>query len=222
MAKLKNEVHFLHIGKTGGSAVKESLKKYLDKGKFKLVFHRHDFKLKDVPIGVKIVFFLREPISRFVSGFYSRRRMGRPLYNFLWRPSEAKAFRKFKTPNELAEELSSINKDNRDRAVHAMRNVTHIKSRYWYWFKNKKYFKSRIDDVLFVGTQENLDKDFKKLLNILEIPTNIKLTKDKKKMHKNPTNVDKRISSMARDNLIKWYKKEYEFIQFCRELKLIK
>ena len=65
-----------------------------------------------------------------------------------------------------------------------MDSITHVKTYYWDWFKNKEYFASRLKDILFVGTQENLDKDFKELKKILDIPNNVRLTKNKIKMHK--------------------------------------
>ena len=34
--------------------------------------HRHAVRLRDVPVGEKFFFFVRDPVSRFVSGFHSR------------------------------------------------------------------------------------------------------------------------------------------------------
>ena len=78
-----------------------------------------------------------------------------------------------------------------------------------------------MDDILFVGTQENLNKDFLKLIKILEVPKAVKLTKNVIKMHKNPDDVDKRISPEAERNLRDWYSKDYEFIQLCKDNGLI-
>ena len=78
ICKKKQEVvHILHIRKTGGSAVKESLGPYTMTDKFRIKLHGHSFTLKDVPKGEKVVFFLRDPFTRFVSGFYSRKRKNR-------------------------------------------------------------------------------------------------------------------------------------------------
>ncbi len=72
------KIHFLHIGKTGGTAVKYALSSYSKNEKYEIILHGHETKLKDIPNGEKFFFFLRNPITRFTSGFYSRKRQGRP------------------------------------------------------------------------------------------------------------------------------------------------
>jgi hypothetical protein len=217
----KINVHFLHIGKTGGSAIKRTLRKAKGLDKYFLVIHPHDFRLEDVPKGEKAIFFLRDPISRFVSGFYSRKRMGRPLNNVPWKPGEKIAFEKFNTPNELAEALSSDSLPLRNSARKAMRNIYHVKTKYWYWFKNKKYFNSRINDIFFMGSQENLDNDFRILKKLLGAKPSLGLPRDSNLMHKNPTNIDKRISRKGQKNLREWYKEDYKFLELCLEKELV-
>ena len=68
-------LHFLHIGKTGGTAVKHALKPVAAAGH--LMLHGHDVRLHDVAPGEQVFFFLRDPLSCFVSAFYSRQREGR-------------------------------------------------------------------------------------------------------------------------------------------------
>jgi len=227
MSKKKIKVNFLHIGKTGGSVIRNSLKKYAKMGDYSLVFnhhilafHHHSYFLMKVPKGEKVVFFVREPISRFVSGFYSRKRKGKPLYNISWKKEEGEAFGLFETPNQLASALSSKKQSTRRAAILAMNSITHVKSSYWDWFKNKKYFISRLNDILFVGTQENLDKDFEKLKKILDV-NKARLTRNKIKMHKNPPGLDKHLSLKSKRNLKKWYAKDFEFIKLCKKLGLI-
>jgi len=159
----KQIAHILHIGKTGGSVVKEALKPYLLAGKFKIELHDHSFRLKDVPEGEKVVFFLRDPIKRFISGFYSRKRKGQPRYNFPWSPGEEGAFRHFKTPNALASALSSKNKRLKERAVMAMKNITHVNTSYCDWFDSETYFLYRFSDILFI-------KEYSICLKILSFP----------------------------------------------------
>ena len=84
----------IHIGKTGGSAVRDALIRAGVLDHYVLKFYGHWFKLTDVPKGEKVIFFLRDPISKFVSGFYSRKRQGKPLYNVPWRPFEEVARQK--------------------------------------------------------------------------------------------------------------------------------
>ena len=69
---------FLHIGKTGGSAVQHALRSLARED---IVLCGHDVSLNDVPRGAKAVASIRHPVDRFVSGFYSRLRQGLPRYN---------------------------------------------------------------------------------------------------------------------------------------------
>jgi hypothetical protein len=62
--------------------------------------HPHRVRLKDVPEGDHVIFFLRDPLSRFVSGFYEGQRRGYPRYLRSWTPDEKVAFDRFRTPNQ--------------------------------------------------------------------------------------------------------------------------
>ena len=90
-------IHFLHIGKSGGTAIKHALNdaKHVESG-LSFVLHPHSTRLSDIPVGDKVLFTLRDPLSRFCSGFYSRLRKGQPRYNFEWSEGESRAFSKFK------------------------------------------------------------------------------------------------------------------------------
>src|SRR5689334_13541511 len=100
----------LHIGKTGGTAAKTVLKaaKELRVGR-RIGLYGHQIGLQDVvdmDMTRKLVFFIREPVSRYVSAFNSRLRRGFPRHGNTWTEREEIAFEHFKTPNQLAEGLS--------------------------------------------------------------------------------------------------------------------
>ncbi len=219
--KGKQVVHFLHIQKTGGSAIKESIRYNLTNDKYVIQLHGHGFTLKDVPKGHKCFFVIRDPISRFVSGFYSRKRKGQPKYNIPWKINEEIAFNQFSTPNELALALSSENTDIKESAIRAMKNIANIKSSYCDWFHDEDYFLSRLEDILFIGEQEHLECDFEKLKRILFLPDQLKLPQDKVKAHRSNSNEDKHLDDQAKENLMLWYAQDYEFIKLCQE-KIIK
>ena len=82
--------------------------------------HDHRFRLINVENGDKAVIPLRDPISRFVSGFYSRLRKGEPRYYREWREEERTAFEWFSTPRELADALAQPAGEARRRAEFAM------------------------------------------------------------------------------------------------------
>ncbi len=209
----KKRVHFLHIGKTGGSAIKSALKSIPETPQYSITLHGHDTSLEDIPKGDYVIFFLREPIARFVSGFYSRQRKGQPRYYSEWSPNEKEAFEHFSTPNEVAASLAN----KQAAAVMAMKSVRHF-CHYSNWYVSFDYFESRIDDILFVGFQESLDSDFAKLKSILGIPSKINLPSDDMAAHKNPRNVDKSIDARGIAALSEWYSEDAKFIELCKEI----
>lgn len=214
----KQTVHILHVGKTGGTAVDCALKSNLTTKKYRIKLQDHIFRLNDVPEGDKFVFFVRDPIKRFVSGFYSRQRKGAPLYNVPWSPDEEEAFRLFNIPNELALAVSFEDKKKQENAVKAMKSIVHVNSSYWDWFIDEAYFQSRLPDLLFIGFQESLNDSFAMLKKILELPDELKLPDDDLKAHKAPRRLDKHLDDQAVGNLMDWYKKDYAFFELCMQL----
>jgi hypothetical protein len=214
----KRIVHLLHIGKTGGTAVKCALNGHEHAGAYELVLHEHNFGMTQTPLGEKVVFMVRDPLSRFVSGFYGRQRQDQPRHHAPWTPGEAVAFQRFSTPNELALALSSDDEPRRAEAVEAMQSINHIRSPHWAWFKNESYFLSRSSDIVFIGFQETLDEDFMLLKQVLGLPEEIRLPQDEVAAHKNPAHLDKHLDEEAVRNLKIWYGSDYRFLSLCKEI----
>lgn len=214
----KQIVHFLHIGKTGGTALREALRKHTTCPHYFIALHKHDLKLSDVPFGEKTVFFLRDPIRSYVSGFMSRQRQGLPRYFSAWSPDEKRVFERFGTANELALSLSSEDEEIHVAAERAMRSIKHVRSSFWDWFGDRNYFRSRLGDILFVGFQERLDEDFNRLKSILGLPEDLCLPRDDVRAHKNPRNIDIHLEDTALRNLLTWYARDYQFLELCKEI----
>ena len=214
MASLyKSKIHFLHIGKTGGSALKYVLGNFLNTQEYILELHHHNVSLKHIPEGEKVIFFLRDPISRFISGFYSRKRKGQPRYYSEWNQIETEVFNTFSTPNELALALHNGN----PLALKAMNNIQHFR-RYNQWYIDLDYFYSRRNDILFIGFQESLNEDFERLKSILGIENSIVLPDDNILVHKNPEGLDKRLTMQAYKTLEEWFMEDFEFVSLCRQM----
>ena len=213
----KEIIHFLHIGKTGGTAVKEALKDNTMCGNYVFALHFHHWKLQQVPPDEKVVFFLRDPVKRFISGFLNQQRQGLPRYFSAWTPEEAVAFERFSSPNQLALALSSEDPELRNAAEHAMKSIKHVRSSVWHWFGDPDYFLSRKSDVLFVGFQERLNEDFDSLKRILDLPDSIALPDSDSAAHRTPDSGSKRLEPAAVENLRNWYAADYRFLSLCRE-----
>jgi hypothetical protein len=211
-------IHLLHIGKTGGSAVKVALDNHLVTDRFVITLNPHHTTLRDVRRGDSVVFFLRDPIARFVSGFYSRQRRGQPRSYSEWTPDEREAFEHFGKPNDLAAALSSTDAELKQCAQKAMRSIRHVRDSYWKWFDNEAYFRSRAADIFFVGHQETLNADFEVLRQKLELPVEAALPSDPVRAHKNPDHLDYGLDDVAVENLRDWYQADWRFIELCRKV----
>ena len=106
----------LHVGKTGGTALISALRSAGTNEE--LEFHGHVATLKwlwSKNPRRRVIFGVREPVSRFVSAFNSRLRQGRPRHFTPWNKGEEIAFSLFDSPNELAEAIYA--EDRLRRAV---------------------------------------------------------------------------------------------------------
>jgi hypothetical protein len=211
-------VHFLHIGKTGGTAAKSAIRGYENAGDYEISLRYHNIRLQDIPRGEKVIFFVRDPVSRFVSGFYGRWRKDQPRHYVEWTAGEEAAFRRFRTPNELALALSADDPELQAAAADAIQAIEHIQSPHWTWFKNESYFLSRKSDLLFIGFQETLNEDFALLKKILNLPDEVRLPDDEVIAHRNPTSVNKQLDEQAIRNIEAWYRRDYQFLERCREV----
>ena len=211
-------LHFLHIGKTGGTAVRHALGEWSACSKRRVILHWHNLRFTEVPAGDGAIFFLRDPVTRFVSSFYSRQRQGKPKYDNPWTEDEQIAFAQFGTANELALALSSEDPAIRSKAEEAMRRVRHVNQRYEWWFADESSFLSRLDQVFFIGFQERLAEDFDRLKRMLGIPAAARLPEDEVHSHRAPDDTDRRLEPQAERNLRAWYADDIRFFELCCEL----
>jgi len=138
-------IFYVHVGKTGGTALKRQIRAHFGVKKRKepqvvgeeIVLLNH-ISLDDAvrkfgqPSGIAFAF--REPSARFVSGFYCRQRMGWPEHKALWDAREAAAFAHFDAANDLAEALDSDDPARRAAAYYGMSAIRHIRRGYEYHF----------------------------------------------------------------------------------------
>lgn len=215
----RSQVHFLHVGKTGGTAINAALKPCLTAGDYVIRLRAHSVKLRDIPVGEPVFFAVRDPLTRFVSGFNSRLRMGRPRLDRPWNRHEALVFSRFPSPDALATALSSPDDPTRLAAESAMGSLMHVSESYWKWFEDEEYFASRRSDILFVLFQERLDIDFAILAWLLGLQGRVALPRDPVQAHRTPPGFSQELSAAAEENLRRWYAREYDFLEQCRLLR---
>ncbi|MFT4801717.1 MAG: hypothetical protein ACI93N_001492 [Flavobacteriaceae bacterium] len=208
------QLHFIHIGKTAGTALKHALSDFTQNKSTQIHLHEHNFKLTDVPNDQLCFFSVRDPLDRFVSGFYSRQRQGKPKYNSKWNAAEEIAFSLFETPNKLANDLYSSNSQKRVNAEYAMLSLKHVNSSYWDWFVDEKYLLSRKKSIAFIFNQTNLNSDFEIFKNSFSISESAVLPdKNSIDAHSNSYSFDTYLDELSKANLRKWYAKEYYFLK---------
>lgn len=194
-------VHFLHIRKTGGMAIKAALRPVA--AEYGIVLHPHTTKLQDLPRFERVFFAVRDPVARFVSGFNSRLRMGRPLLDSKWSEGEAIAFANFRTPNELAEALSSDGA--RHEALLAMREIRHVNAPLTTWISSPEEVRARLCDIVWILRTETLAKDFEIVRRALALPPDIRVPVDDLTSHRTPDGFLTSLSPKGRKNIEVWY-----------------
>jgi hypothetical protein len=194
-------VNLLHIRKTGGNAVQHALRPYAAGNPVEIVRHPHATRLPDIPMGNPVCFMLRDPVDRFVSGFNSRRRCGRPLKNRPWNEAERIAFAVFPTANDLAEALSAPEDLRRAEAVAAMSGINHVNSCYADWLVDTDYVRSRRDDIIWVGLTSCLDDDFERLKGLLNLSCGCVLPSDPVAAHRRLETDEIHLSSAGHENV---------------------
>ena len=172
----RKETHkffMLHVGKTGGTYARhiissipaaEGMVRFLDHG-FGLEAALHEFPNENA------IFAIRDPLAIFVSGFNSRMRQGRPRYNSPWSADETVAFSAFKTPNELAEALSSSKPELKKCAEFSMRCIRHVDLGLKWYLHSTAFVRRSRSRIFFILQQENLDEDIDRLLAKSGIPS---------------------------------------------------
>lgn len=215
-AMRKAGVHFLHVGKTGGSSMKATIKRNqlrkLPDGR-PLIPHGHPTTLPDVlarsPENVA-VFFLRDPVRRFVSGFNSRLREGKPAKSIPWKPAERMTFGYFPTANDLAEALSSDDPAVLDRAYAGINSMVHSRMHFTYWFHDVDYLAKRLERIAFIGFQEHYDEDLTRFFELMGVSSVRPETR-----HQAPASQSTELSETAVRNLEQWYADDIAIYQWA-------
>ena len=225
-------VRFVHIGKTGGSSIRAALKENglaaRSEQKVRDLPHTpfgpiqlpkaHGVRVPDIPAGDYTFFCVREPLARFMSGFYSRLRKGQPRYYREWRPVERETFETFPTPNRLAAGLVSDDDEERKRARKAMSTIFHLRPME-HWTGTPEELRERDGQILYIGRQETLSADWEQLKAILELPPEIELPTDPIAAHRRDKSGEESLDDASIEILRDWYKRDYAVVEYCEQVR---
>jgi Sulfotransferase family len=220
-------VHLLHVSKAGGTSLRTAILEAQELAGGELLSpwgpvwtHRgHSFALRDVPRDDKAIFALRDPITRFVSGFFSRQRKGAPRYFREWSEEERQAFEWFSSPEELADALADSDRTTRERAEFAMESIRQLKRPLTKWTGSPRYLRKHLDQVLYIARQETLDEDWERLKELLELPRSVMLPQDDTAAHRTPYPREIAISEGGRQALRKWYAPDFEVLEIAEAVR---
>jgi len=218
----------LHIGKTGGTAANAVLRanNQLGVGEF-VNCYKHKVGLGDVHndnMCERLMFFIREPVARYISAFNSRLRMGYPRHHGEWGPREVIAFSHFKTPNQLAEALSSPERAMREHAVSAMIGIRHLRRAYEHYLGSVELLEKEKDRIYFIAQTETFGTDFDLMRKLIGVSPDLELPTDDYGAHRTPDGFEKTVSEIGRRNVQRYYKTDYQIYNWCvrRREELIK
>ena len=205
-------IYFLHIGKAAGSQVKAMMAQ-VNQARRDILFlgQDHDVTLADLPQPADYFFSIRDPITRFRSGFYSRKRRGRPLNDVAWTEYEEAAFTRFEHASELAEALFEPGEVGLD-ALAAMKAIRHTAQDQIDWFA----LTGNIFDVrppVWVLRQEHLEADMNVLIERLGIDFTPAPRRDAKGAHANDYDGIPALTEKGQDNLRRWYAQDFAFYE---------
>jgi len=100
-----------------------------------------------------------------------------------------------------------------------MRNIAHLKYTYKDWFSGTDELAARVDSILLVGLQEQLDTDFEYLKKLLNLPETLLLPTDDVLSHRTPPQFDRSLSPLSVHNLLQWYSEDIHFYDYCVQLR---
>jgi hypothetical protein len=220
-----NTVHMLHIPKTAGSALQFILGSKLnniDPERTRLELCGHAKTLAQIFEGEEgkqplVAFFVRDPVSRFRSGFNSRLRQGQPRYNSPWTAKEQMAFGVYRTPDQLASALSA--EDSAQKSARCAFNVIrHVRRQLSRWLISPEYLDQHVDRIFYIGLQETFESDAKGLLRKLGLDDTLP-EMDEHVRHATPQGFDLTLSDRAIENLKRWYADDYEIYDWCVKMR---
>ena len=225
-------ISFLHIGKTGGTAIKDAWAPFKEENQkpilinsesgisYKIKFCGHGTTVKNLDENELFMFCIRHPVQRFISGFNSRLTEGKPRYNCPWMKSEKIAFSKFKTPNELAEGLSSHNTLEKGAALKAMKGIRHVKNPISLWTGSMEDLMSIKHRIFFIFNQKTLNADHDLFLNRISISQEERAKLILRKSHAGAASSSTKLSALAEKNLQHYYKKDIALYEKLLEYKI--
>ncbi len=158
---------------------------------------------------------MRDPLARFRSGFYSRKRKGQPRLHVEWSQYEVEAFSRFEHANDLAEALFRPDELG-EMAFAAIKSIRHTSQNQVDWFDLCGHFLKLRPPVAIIR-QEKFREDMCFLQARLGMKQFLIIEKDEVRSHQTDYSGVPELSALAIANLRRWYAQDFEFYRICDE-----
>ena len=218
-SKYINSLYFLHVAKAGGTAMKSILRNFNDDHPDRAIgFLGHDVSLKLIRIFLpwaKVIFFVREPISRAESAFYFRRRKGLPGHFEEWSQKEVEIFNQFPDFNAMAEALSSDDSNIQKAAKNAFKAIHHLRWNLSHFLTSTDQLSSSEHKIFFLGAQESFDDDLNDLICIIGANDSYSSRVSQKSANRTASPPKVRLSPMALANLQQFLANDIRIYNWC-------
>lgn len=209
---------FLHIGKAAGTAIRAAIAQHnAARPAAPVTVFTHETRLPDIcrdHPDTAATFFVRDPVERFVSGFNSRLRCGRPRYDVAWTDAERVAFTRFPTANALGEALAP-GRPEWPAAQAAMQAIYHARLGLQHYLHSPAFLDAHRERIAFIGMTSAFDRDFARFKRCVGMDAAIAVPRDPVGAHRNPEALDARLSAVAERNLRAWYAQDDAIYRWC-------
>jgi len=215
----KGDIIFLHIGKCAGTQIAQIARQIAERAEqVKIVKMNHDVYLTDLKKIPQYFFSIRDPLSRFRSGFYSRKRKGAPRIYSEWSDHEAVAFHDFEHANDLAESLFEEGELGK-KAFAAIKSIRHTSQDLTDWFCQRGNF-LELYPPIWIIRQEHFKDDLSVFLDRSQVgltTDDILISPDHNSAHSNDYRGLPILSAKAKRKLKIWYAQDVEFYRICEQ-----
>jgi len=208
---------FFHLAKNGGGSISWFLRPIRDS--WYHAGHRETLPgLAERFPQSPIVFFVRHPVSRFVSGFYNLHRARSQGVRRLPSTADVLGFNLFPTPDDLLSGLRSADEWTRSAAEYAMNNLPFLRNPLANNLISTATVDAHLSRIAFIGTQENFSNSVEAMRTALSLPASLSLNANDRKSHRSPATLRTTISDENREVLLEWYRDDLVLYEHCRQI----
>ena len=213
---------FLHIGKTGGTLIRQVLGSLPAEHRRQFRLLGHDAQLPqaiETRPNMPVFFSVRRPETLFVSAFNSRLRQGKPQYDRPWGRRERIVFSAFKTPNDLAESLSATDPALKACAELSMLSINHVRRGLRWYLRGTECLEQHREKIAFILLQEQLEQDLRTFAARVGVPLASAQISPEERLHASAPGDETALSDTGLANIREWYQPHQEIYDWCAELR---